>query len=472
MVSLSDLRQVVALQDLSDVHLQWILDHSELKEYQDGDLVAKYGDPAEVMWMLLCGKVSFYMYQNGRQVYYFTFENNDLTGGIGGLIPYSRMKTYPGYSYAIGEVRLLRMHKEHFHELEQLNPDFIQRLIGIMTERARVFATQRLQLEKVEALGNLAAGIAHELNNPAAAIRGISEALSERLKQQFNLIQQLTTLNLSGEQFAKLKALAEKNSNAATGGKRLSTLQKLEMQDEMESWLEENGIDFREAAETFSENGISTEELEQLQQSTGKEAFLQLIPWLENAISCAKSIKDLNEASCRISDLVGSIKSHVHMDQTNDLQQTDIHTDLDNTVTLLGFKLRAKNIKVVKKYSADMPPVPAYIGELNQVWTNLIDNAIAAMDKDGELTLETSVDGKNANICVIDNGPGIPANILSRIFDPFFTTKKVGEGTGIGLDIVNRVIKHHNGEVKVNSRPGHTQFSICLPLEPVKEPVE
>src|SRR5215203_1720740 len=173
-VMIEDLKSVIALSDLPDEHLHWILDHSEYREYADGDLIAKYGDPAEVMWISLKGKVAFYMYINGRQVYYFTFENNNVTGGIGGLLPYSRMKTYPGYSYALGEVKLLRIHKKHFAEMEQLNPDFIQRLIGYMTERAKAFATTQLQYEKVNALGTLAAGIAHELNNPAAAINEIS----------------------------------------------------------------------------------------------------------------------------------------------------------------------------------------------------------------------------------------------------------------------------------------------------------
>ncbi len=152
------------------------------------------------------------------------------------------------------------------------------------------------------------------------------------------------------------------------------------------------------------------------------------------------------------------------MDRTNELQPTNIHQDIENTLTLLGFKLRNKNITVLKKFCSDMHDIPAYIGELNQVWTNIIDNAIYALSKDGQLTIETSCDARNVKVCIIDNGPGIPKDILSRIFDPFFTTKKVGEGTGIGLDIVNRVVKRHNGEIKVNSVPGRTEFSVCIPV--------
>jgi signal transduction histidine kinase len=197
----------------------------------------------------------------------------------------------------------------------------------------------------------------------------------------------------------------------------------------------------------------------------GNEAFICVIPWLENLISSKKIIKDLADASGRISRLVGSIKSYVQMDRTNELQPTDIHKDIENTLTLLGFKIRKKNIEVKKIFCDNIPLVPAYVGELNQVWTNLIDNAIFALEKKGVLTIETSRNNKDAIVIIKDNGPGIPKEIISRIFDPFFTTKNVGEGTGIGLDIVNRIIKHHNGEIKVYSEPGRTEFTVCIPLE-------
>lgn len=152
------------------------------------------------------------------------------------------------------------------------------------------------------------------------------------------------------------------------------------------------------------------------------------------------------------------------MDRTNELQKTNIHIDIENTLTLLGYKLREKNITVKKVFCENFPDVPAYVGELNQVWTNLIDNAIYALEKNGELVIDTTCDSRNVTVKIIDNGTGISADIISRIFDPFFTTKKVGDGSGIGLDLVNRIIKHHNGEVKVNSKPGRTEFTICIPV--------
>ena len=463
-VAIEELKTVVALSDLQDEHLQWIIDHSEYQEYEDGELIAKYGAPAEIMWIALMGKVAFYMYINGRQVYYFTFENNNVTGGIGGLMPYSRMKTYPGYSYALGNVKLLRIHKDHFHELELLNPDFIQRLIGYMTERAKVFATTKLQHEKVDALGNLAAGIAHELNNPAAAISGISAELAKRLNRNYEFTKTLLECNMTAKHIQHIRELVVKKENELDQNSHRTTLERMEIEDEIEEWLEINGVTQREAAETFSEYGFSIKELELIRDDIGDHAFIRMVPWLENLISSQKIIKDLADASGRISKLVGSIKSHVHMDRTNDLQPTDIHQDLENTLTLLGFKIREKNISLTKIFCPDLPLVPAYVGELNQVWTNLIDNAIFALDKNGTLTIESSWDTKNVTVQIIDNGAGIPQEIISRIFDPFFTTKKMGEGTGIGLDIVNRIVKSHNGEIKVDSEPGRTVFSVNIPI--------
>ena len=250
-----------------------------------------------------------------------------------------------------------------------------------------------------------------------------------------------------------------------TSRARLGAMQRIQQEDDVDHWLQENGIDDnRELAETFVEAGFTNQDLETIVNNAGKDESAQLIYWLENLLSSQRILKDLEEASTRISTLVNAIKSHVHMDRTNELQATNIHTDIDNTLTLLGYKLREKNITVNKTYCNNLVDIPAYVGELNQVWTNIIDNAIYAVDKNGELTIETSCDSKNVKVKIIDNGSGIPKDIMSRIFDPFFTTKKVGQGTGIGLDLVNRIVKRHDGEVKVESVPGRTEFAVCIPI--------
>lgn len=464
-ISPRDIKHIVALEDLPDEHLQWIIDHCDYREYADGDIIGKYGEEAEIMWFALAGKVTFYMYLNGRQVYYFTFDNNNITGGVGGLMPYSRMKTYPGYSYASGAVKMLCMHKQYFHDLEVLNPDFIQKLIGYMTQRAKAFATTQLQHEKISALGNLAAGIAHELNNPAAAIKGISGELMKRLDRNYELTKELLACNIAANSIEQVHKLVAAKASTGPSRTKCSALQRMENEDRIADWLSTNGLQSREIAETFAEHDFSIDELEQLKSWLGQNEFVCLGPWLENLISSRKIIHDLANASTRISGLVGSIKSHVHMDRTMDQQPTNIHRDIENAITLLGFKLREKSIEVIRNYTDGLPEVPAFVAELNQVWTNIIDNAIFVLPKNGTITIQTSFDQKNVEIAISDNGPGIPPEIQGRIFDPFFTTKKVGEGNGIGLDIVSRIIKAHEGTVTVSSERGHTQFCISLPTK-------
>lgn len=462
-VTIDELNKVIALEDLPDEHLQWILDHTELFEFEDGTLLAKTGDPADAMWIVLEGKLDFYMDVNGTLVYFLSFENDKQSGGITGLLPHSRMKVSPGHSISVGKIRGLKLPKEYFGELEQLNPDFIQKLIGYMTERAKMFATIQLQHEKVSALGKLAAGIAHELNNPASAINRIASELKIRLNANYELTAKLLADDVNSEHMENIRSMTKEKE--AIQKKALSARERMAREDEITDWFQEHAFkEDRQSAETFSEFGFSIEDLENIRSDVKDEAFMDLLRWVENILISDRLIKDLSDASTRISHLVGAIKSHVHMDQTNDVQRTNIHIDIENTLTLLGYKLRDKNITLVKKLCADMPMVDAYIGELNQVWTNLIDNAIDAMDKNGELSIETSSGKKDVTVRIIDNGSGIPKEIQSRIFDPFFTTKKVGQGTGIGLDIVKRIVDRHHGEIKVNSVPGKTEFVVCIPI--------
>jgi signal transduction histidine kinase len=460
--TIKDLKKVLALSDLPDEHLQWIADRVEYQEFADGAVVVRKGDPMDVMWFIPEGRFDFYMDVNGQQVYYYNFQNDSVTGGVSGLLPYSRMKVSPGYSYAVGKAKKYTLHKKYFKELEQLNPAFIQRLIGYMTERAKSFATTQLQHEKVSALGKLAAGIAHEMNNPASAINRISAELSKRLKENYKLTEKLLNYKITPEQIQNISTMVEEKENS--GNKKLNTIQRMQKEDDINDWLEQNGLSGNNiTCETFAENGIYAEDLESIRNGVDKEAFINILHWVENLLISQRIIKDLEEASMRISSLVGAIKSHVHMDRTNELQLTDIHRDIENALTLMGYKIREKNITVKKEFDENILEIQAYVGELNQVWTNIIDNAIYSVPQNGEIIIETSSDSKNVFVKFIDNGPGIPPEIISRIFDPFFTTKKVGEGTGIGLDLVKRIIDHHNGDIKVNSKPGRTEFSICIP---------
>ena len=239
-ISIDELKNVVALSDLPNGHLQWILDHSEYHEYEDGTQIKKTGDEADVMMIILEGKISFYLDYHGRLVYYFYYTNDASTGGVGGLFPYSRMKVYPGCSFAVGKLRLLQLHKKYFPELEHLNPDFIQRLIGYMTERAKLVATTQMQHEKVSALGQLSAGIAHELNNPASAINRISSELTKRLKLNYELTEKLLLHNISAEHIQIIRNVVE--AKYLANRIKLSALERMEKEDEITDWLEKAGV--------------------------------------------------------------------------------------------------------------------------------------------------------------------------------------------------------------------------------------
>ena len=459
------LRTVIALQELPDEHLQWIIDRSEYNEFEEGAVFFRKGDPIDHMIMILEGSTSFYMDVGGRKVYFFKFENDTITGGMGGLLPYSRMKTSPGFGYANSKVRTLHLHKRYFPELEKLNPDLIQRLIAYMTDRARAFATMQLQQEKVSALGKLSAGIAHELNNPASAINRLSAELSQRQRLNLELTEKLLFHCIPSSQLKEIRNLSDELTKINTETTKVSTREKMDQEDALQEWLQDQGIvKAGQLSETFTEWKISTDHLNRILEIVGKTPFHDVLFWMENHLSVQRIISDLDHASERISALVLAIKSHVHMDRSNDMRPTNLVTDIDNTLMLLGHKLRDKNITLEKKYASPLPDVDAYVGELNQVWMNLIDNAVFALPKKGVLVIEIYIKNDDVKVNIIDNGSGIPDDIKSRIFEPFFSTKKVGEGTGIGLDIVSRIIKRHNGDIKVNSVPGRTEFSVCIPI--------
>jgi signal transduction histidine kinase len=465
-ITTTELRKVICLQDLPEEHLQWMLDHGEYHEYPDGSVLTRTGEPIDDMWLIIEGKGMFYKDVNGRLVHYFTFENSAPTGGAGGLLPYSRMKASPGFTFAAGQCRIFSIHKRHFQELERLNPDFIQQLIGYMTERARTFATHQLQDEKINALGRLSAGIAHELNNPSSAITRMAIELKKKLLLNYKLTENILLLQkLDPVQVDRLREKTFSRALQAASGNGLTPLQKIERENEFCEWLHQNGYnEDRLISETFTTAGWSVDDLRQMLDTVGPDAFLPLLHWLENLLTASWLLSDLEEASSRISTLVGALKSHVHMDRTTDKVPTDLHRDIDNTLTLLGFKLRQKNITIIRKYDPSLPMIEAYVGELNQVWSNLIDNAIHALDTNGELTIETTADEKEVRVRIRDNGHGIPPDVLPHIFEPYYTTKEVGEGSGIGLDIVQRVIRNHQGQIQVTSVPGRTGFAVILPV--------
>jgi len=255
-VTIDELKKVIALSELPNEHLKWLLDRSESKEFEEGEIVVKTVEPAEWMFFIIEGRIDFYMNVSGKLVFFHHFANDAETGGVTGLLPYSRMKVYSGNSVVTEKMRGIKLHKKYFQELEQLNPKFIQQLIGYMTERARSFATMQMQHEKVSALGNLAAGIAHELNNPASAINRISYDLANRLFLNIELTENMLRQNISAEHIHYLRKKIESKDDVLKN--KISALQKMKNEDKLMSWLEANGLPTDQlVVSTFAEAGFS-----------------------------------------------------------------------------------------------------------------------------------------------------------------------------------------------------------------------
>jgi signal transduction histidine kinase len=460
MITPDELRPIPVFEGLTDDQLAWIAERCEAMDLDVDDLPFAEGDPADHMYIVLHGALRIQARRNGQVVLDTFFRD----GAVTGMLPYSRMTTINGRGTVAMPTRLARLHKQHFPELLRLMPVVGERLVSILANRVRDFSQLQQQREKMMALGKLSAGLAHELNNPSAAIQRDIAELEDRLEHLSCTILQICSHNLTPDVISAATELRHRFS--AQTAEPLSPLKRQRHEADLSDWLEDHGVEEgNELAETFAERGVTAADLDQAAVRFPAPALPDVLTWIETHIAAEQILKDIQAASSRISELVAAVKSYSYMDQAIALQPTDVHAGIESTLTMLGHKLRKKNISVVRDYQQDLPTIQAVGGELNQIWTNLIDNAVDAMDENGELRLTTRAAGTDIFVEVIDNGSGIPSEIQSRVFEPFFTTKGVGEGSGLGLDIVKRIVEQHRGEIRLESRPGHTVFTIRLPQE-------
>ena len=248
----------------------------------------------------------------------------------------------------------------------------------------------------------------------------------------------------------------------------LTLKEKTKLEEEITDWLEEHDVqNCYDMAESFVDFGFAIDSLEEIGKHIPSAYFSPVLNWISNLLVTEKMVEDIQESARRIADLVNSVKTFTHMDRGTGKQYADIHIGIRNTLTMLGYKIRKGNITLVEDFDGTLPPVKAMISELNQVWTNLIDNALDAMEVNGKgtLTIKTEKDREFVQVFIIDDGLGIPGDIKSKIFDPFFTTKEMGKGTGLGLEVVQRIVHQHNGSIKVRSVPGKTEFIVCFPID-------
>jgi signal transduction histidine kinase len=454
-----ELRPLTILEGLPDGELDWFCEHGEKIVLGAGDRMFSRGETADALWIVVEGMIQGFEEIGGQWLLVAT----TVSGQVTGMLPFSRMTHYPRHTVASEPSEVLRLDASLLKELLDVSQEVGRRLVAQMSDRVRGDARLEQQGEKMMALGRLSAGLAHELNNPAAAVRRAAAMLSEHRAKLPALVTALIRHNVSEQGLEKLERLRDLGRHGEVSA--LSALERSEREDQMLEWLENHDVaEPWEVAATFSEANLCVNDLEEMAGNVPDAALQDVIAWLGGGINSDRIVEEIKTAAGRISELVSSIKTYSHMDRSQEHKPTDVRVGLDNTLQMLGHKLKQKAIRVVREYQEDLPSIPANAGELNQVWTNLMDNAIDAMDDDGELILKTRLNDLWVEVEIVDDGPGIPEEIRTHVFEPFFTTKDVGVGTGLGLGIAMRIVETHQGHIEVRSKPGHTNMCVRLPV--------
>jgi signal transduction histidine kinase len=456
------LNAVTSFAGVPEAELEWLAGHLTLHPFTKGDTIVKQGDEAHRMFLLLEGDLEYIRYEGGKEIATFLSE----PGEIGGLLPFSRMKTNGATTYALSDGKIAFLDSSKFNELQQNTPTILQRLVNEMLDRTRDFTRLSEQRERLTSLGTLAAGLAHELNNPASAAKRAADTLEQTLQTfdehassllKFTLFKNLPE---SGDPFQPIY-------DAMNPSLTLDSMKRADLEDELAAWIETYNVPQPwDAAATLVATGYNKSSLQTFSETLLPERIGDFLLWLANDAQMRMLARELTQSTARISELIGAMKTYSYMDQGQGKGSVNLHEGIDSTLLILEHKLGLKRLEVVKDYG-DVPMLQAYGSELNQVWTHLLDNAIDASSEGGTITIQTSVDAPANAACIeiTDTGTGISEDIQGRIFEPFFTTKAVGEGTGMGLDIVNRVVQErHRGTVSFSSRPGFTKFSVRLPL--------
>jgi len=446
-LSPTDLRTVPALADLSEVQLQWLISHGKELRFKAGETVIRDGDPPDWMLILLEGRLEF-RWADSRDAVYDT-----RAGDIVGALPFSRMKQYNGTGWVRTDLHCLAIHRQDFPAMLQAIPELVPRLVGILLDRVRYISRLDFRIEKLASLGKLSAGLAHELGNPTAAATraalGLVEALVKLQTQVALAVEKIGPVGLQNL-LGYLQALKPNP---------LSSLERTDLEDQLALWLEPYGV---YQADEWSEAGVTVAWLEGLKSYVPPEALPEVLAWMHTALQVNRQVRVVQETTQRISKLVTAVKHYTFMDQSP-MQEIDVVEGLESTLLIFGHHLKG-GMKVVREYAPNLPKVWAFGSELNQVWTNLIDNALDAMGESGTLSIRTAQEGDHVLVEIGDTGPGIPPEFLDRVFDPFFTTKEVGKGTGLGLETARHIVRTHQGSIQVESKPGDTRFQVRLPL--------
>src|SRR6266496_1211069 len=456
MVEKSELLRVPAFADLPDDQIAWFIGAAQEVHLKAGDTYARQGDPADAMFVILEGQFQW-RGELGGQPIVFSSKPGDITG----ILPFSRMKQFTVNGSAVTDGRVLRFPASLFPDLVQRMPELAKRLVGMLSDRVRETTRIEQQRDRLASLGKLSAGLAHELNNPASAAKRATSQLRDILKRIKDASHELGRRELTSAQKSEIEKLEASFTQQDVVPPDALTIADLE--DQIDSLLRSHGQnDLWQLAAGLARRNIKPEVLESLFATLEADTARAALVRIAASVEVAALLNEIESSTSRISDLVLAIKEYTHMDQAP-VQNVDIVKSLETTLTILNHKLR-QGVVVHRDYLRVPLLVNSFGSELNQVWTNLIDNAIDAMGGKGELRVRTYREDTCVVVEIGDNGPGISPEVKPHIFEPFFTTKGVGEGTGLGLDTVQRIVRKHRGNIQVSSQPGDTRFQVWLPL--------
>lgn len=460
-----DLRRAELFRDLDDDKLGWVVDHGEELRLEKGATIAREGDPPDGFYVVLEGETEWRRRVGQEDVYVVTLGGGSIFAELILLLD----RPYPTTGRATSAVRLYRIGAPAFWEMLRVCPEVLRGIVATSVERAELHESVSQQHAKLISLGTMAAGLAHELNNPAAAIARSAAEARQSFRQSSRRAVSLSKQDLGPEQRSFIAGLPEEAARRTVEAPGLDSLERSDAEDEVAIWLEDRGVEEAwDLSPTLVGAGLDVAWLNGLTERVPEEAVGGVAAWLAAEVGGDELLREIEEGSARISELVKAVKAHSHMDAAS-VKEVDIHKGLDDTLTILGHRLKKGNVTVERAYEEGLPKVCGNSGELNQVWTNLMDNAIDAVDGDGEIKVRTAREGDRVLVEVSDDGPGISEDAKERIFEPFFTTKGVGKGTGLGLDISRRVIvEDHKGDIRVISEPGDTRFQVRLPTSPAE----
>ena len=456
MVENSELLEVPAFAGLPDDQIAWFISQSKEMNMVAGDMAFRQDDPADAMYVFLEGQLQVRGELGGETVV-IPMKPGDVTG----VLPFSRMKQFTVGARAITDSRVLRFPSSLFPDLVQKMPESAQRLVGLMSDRIRETTRREQQRDRLASLGKLSAGLAHELNNPASAAKRATSQLRDVLTKIRDASHELGSRDLTAAQRAEIEKL--ETAFVRSDEVPPDALAISDLEEQIDSLLRSHGQnDLWQLAADLARKNVKPEALESLFAILDADSARAALVRIAASVEVATLLNEIESGTSRISDLVRAIKEYTYMDQTP-LQNVDIVKSLETTLTILNHKLK-HGVTVERDYGKIPLLVNSFGSELNQVWTNLIDNAIDAMGGEGKLRIRTYREDDWVVVEITDNGPGIPDDVRAHIYEPFFTTKGVGAGTGLGLDTVQRIVKKHRGNIQVSSKPGQTRFQVWLPL--------